>query len=97
MQQYSKLKQALVALDQFLTGKTDAAANQPADIELLITDSYYLSDCGYSRVAFNLQTGKLFLTHNSRQAVRLRWPDAAELVEQAELAAKEELAEWEAK
>lgn len=38
---------------------------------------WYLSDSGYSRVGFDMESGRLFLTYNSTSRVRARWEQAA--------------------
>lgn len=72
----------LILLDCALTGKTyyeaaHTAKNQRGRFPL--DDVYYLSDGGYSRVGFNRETGKLFLTYNSRDEVREVWPRCEEI------------------
>jgi len=71
------LLSAIDALDRALTGK--AHPNMRSDFsepEDLIDTEIYLSDGGYSRVVFSMDTGRLFLTSNSRDEVREAWDGA---------------------
>lgn len=72
----------LILLDCALTGKpykdaAHAAKNQRGRFPL--NDVYYLSDGGYSRICFDPETGKIFLTHNSRDEVREAWEKCEEI------------------
>lgn len=74
--------EALLALDYKLTGKKAEAASQLRTIRLdeyeWIDRELYLSDGGYSRVVFNYDTGRLFLTSNSLDTTKARWESALE-------------------
>lgn len=75
--------QALIELDMILTGhsKEDAEtmarqqehiANDPIEF-IFMSDAYYLSDCGYSRVFADVETGELKLSSVSLQKVKDKW------------------------
>ncbi len=78
-------RQLLVALDVALTGKPFARAvktqndhskefnEDPETWFLFGTDVYYLSDGGYSRIGFNEETSKLFITSNSLDKPKELW------------------------
>src|SRR6516164_7199915 len=87
------------ALDLALTGKlphevarswrnSDPSHHDPASWAYA-SDCYYLSDGGYSRIGYNVETGHLFLTSNSREAVRQQWRDCKELIAGVEQAITE--------
>lgn len=99
-------QQLMGALDAALTGHSfERVAQQlhhyTSDVKawLFGTDQgvWYLSDGGYSRVAFNFETGRLFLTHNSRQQVVDKWADAAPQIAQAERYIRQEVEQAEGK
>lgn len=76
------LADALLALDVALTGvDRETARNQQrnaADGDDFMAGGreYYLGDGGYSRVCIGNFTGRLFLTSNSTDRVKARWPEA---------------------
>lgn len=82
------------ALDMFLTRKTqrdvehtsrNSSIQRPEDfIEGRGDNCYYLSDGGYSRIGFNLETGRLFPTYNSLPIVFERWEFCKELRREVE-------------
>ncbi len=72
------LQEKLAALDLALTGcpwkdVLHTAWNADATWESVVKDQYYLSDAGYSRIACNDETGKIWLTSNSRAEVKVMW------------------------
>jgi hypothetical protein len=73
---------ALLALDRALTGKEAPATSELRSVRLedweWIDRELYLSDGGYSRVVFSLDTGRLFLTSNSLDSTKARWDSALE-------------------
>lgn len=74
------INDALADLDFKLTNREAAPTSHVRTVN--INDVWegreiYLSDGGYSRVVYNLDTGKLFLTSNSRDQVRAKWEAAA--------------------
>lgn len=82
MNQFQSL---FLALDAKLTAKQPAeVARQYHHYRDNLLDWYfkdeqgvwYLADAGYSRVAWNSETGLLFLTYNSTHAVKGRWESA---------------------
>lgn len=76
---------AMAELDMALTGKDREASTAqfhhmpqtPEDWFAKGDLTWYLSDAGYSRVAFGSERGRLFLTSNSTQRVKARWEAAA--------------------
>lgn len=82
----------ITRLDAVLTGKSETEvaqnARQQAHLFLDIVEfvahrhCYYLSDSGYSRVLVT-DEGEIFLTSNSRDAVKAKWntPEAVEAAE----------------
>jgi hypothetical protein len=82
----------LADLDNFLTNKTyndvcHTSHSQKFSEERFLLGSssiYYLSDGGYSRIGFNHDTKKLFLTSNSLNRPKKNWESAKELREAIE-------------
>lgn len=69
-----ELNEALVQLDLALTGKCPHnAMARTVTLEQALFEVIYMNDGGYSRIAFNDQTMKLFLTSNSRTEVKEKW------------------------
>jgi len=90
----------MAMLDAFLTRKNWAtvvhtAKNRNAS-PASMTDggdcAYYLSDGGYSRICVNIDTGRLFLTSNSRQEVKDLWACCKEAIADLENDIQEYLA-----
>jgi hypothetical protein len=105
---YSPLQEMMLRLDMALTGNDDRKVrgqlhHYPATLEKWITQDHgcsnpvwYLSDGGYSRVVWSLDTKKLFLTYNSRAAVVARWDETLPLREEIEAYLTAEYAKLEA-
>jgi len=81
----------LALLDQALTGKDERWIKGQLhhcfglDAErLILGDMYYLSDGGYSRVAWNQDSERLFLASESRVEVKKRWNQCVKAIEVAE-------------
>lgn len=80
------LQKVMIELDVALTGHAPTEVvrqyhHYPVSLEHWIRRDgfqliWYLSDSGYSRVVWNEEDGKLFLTDNSRAQVKANW-DAA--------------------
>lgn len=92
----NKLRERLFYLDAALTRKPDAvcfhtAYNQLATAESVVTYQYHLSDSGWSRVGVDPETGRIFLTSNSRSEVKDGWKFCKELISDVEVAIREEL------
>lgn len=91
----TKLQEQLAYLDAALTRKDWHTVSNPNHIalgtpEVLFHDCYYLSDGGYSRIAYNRYTGRIFLTSNSRDEVKDGWKFCKELIEDVENTLAEE-------
>ncbi len=78
----------LMTLDSALTGHRDEVVHQTlrnqiqwadADYWLMPDDCYYLSDGGYSRLKFDFNDNRLFLTSNSLPKVKEAWERCPEL------------------
>ncbi len=78
----SRLKELLIQLDMALTCRNrqeceHTASNQSFDVFDLISNSYYLSDGGYSRICFSFDDDSddagIFLSSVSREEVATRW------------------------
>jgi hypothetical protein len=77
------LRELIVALDTLLVGKAkDAVRAAAAQAHLLdpigfitMSDGYYLSDGGYSRLVFSEARRALALSSVSRGEVKARWPN----------------------
>lgn len=83
----AKYKELITTLDCALTGKPfrdclhtfrNSGADSPE--KLLTRDVYYLSDGGYSRIAWGDERQGVFLTSNSREEVKQAWDRCRELV-----------------
>jgi 8-oxo-dGTP pyrophosphatase MutT (NUDIX family) len=90
---FTPFKRAMFDLDVALTDRAFQAASQyhhyPDSVEKWYEQPggnpiWYLSDSGYSRVVYSEETGKLFLTSNSRDQVKARWEAALPERERAE-------------
>ena len=84
----TSLQTKLMQLDAALTGHAKAAEHAARqkrfDHERLMGDLYYLSDGGYSRLAYSFQDRRLFLTSNSIEPTRSNWDRCASLVQDVE-------------
>ena len=85
----NKFQESLAYLDAFLTRKSwrevkKTAQDQNFTPEKLLSEIYYLSDGGYSRIALNESTGKLFLTSVSLDGPKQNWKYVKELKEDIE-------------
>lgn len=85
----TEFQKAMAVLDMSLTGKVwttivQTARNANIDPERLLfgpEHAYYLSDGGYSRIMARCDdTGRIMLSSNSRNEVKARWDDSADLV-----------------
>jgi len=79
---FTPFKRAMWDLDVALTDRAFEAASQyhhypdTPDKWFAQGGEWYLSDGGYSRVVYSEETGRLFLTSNSRDQVKARWDEA---------------------
>jgi hypothetical protein len=81
----TKFQERIAYLDAFLTHKEwkaveHTARTQRATPERFLSEVYYLSDGGYSRIALNEQTGHIFITSNSLGKPKQNWSFAKEMV-----------------
>jgi len=84
--QLPPLQELMLRLDVALTGKDPADVvsqyhHYPKTLEKWMQEPggnpvWYLSDGGYSRVAWSPESGELFLTYNSTSRVKIRWDSA---------------------
>jgi hypothetical protein len=95
----NEFQQAMGDLDAALTEKDFKEAtcqfhHMPQTVEQFVEQPggnpcWYLSDGGYSRVVFSMDSGKLFLTSNSTSRVKARWEACQAQREAAEDAIRE--------
>lgn len=92
----TKLQEQLAYLDAALTRKDWRTVSDPnklarANVETIASETYYLSDGGYSRIGYDVETGRIFLDSVSRQEVKDGWKFCKELIADVE---KSLAAEW---
>ncbi len=79
------------------TWRNQLAHHGTPDDWIFPRDAYYLSDGGYSRLAFSVENRRLFLTSNSTEAVFRSWQWCKELITDVESTIEEALTDRERK
>lgn len=81
-------KRLLKRIDYSLTGKSpQGMKTYPSLIDFIEGDIFYLSDGGYSRIMFDYENKKIFLTSESREEVKKNFdlPKTQGLIGQTEI------------
>ena len=97
--EFDDLQLNLILLDAALTDHpwnhvAHGAAQKQWTAEQWLSGVYYLSDGGYSRIAFDEEAGKIFLTSESLERPKQLWPAMSRIIAEIEGIVRSTFLEW---